>query len=436
LTIETTTAAAAAARSPAKVGRRAAWIALAVLFAIGACSMADRYVLAMLAPYVKRELHLSDTQVGLLVGPAIALLYALMGVPLGHWADRLHRVRFLSACLAVWSLFTGLGGLAANAWQLALSRIGVSAAEGGCAPATMSLLADYFPPDRRALAGAIYAASSSVGVLLAFAAGGYIAQHHGWRAALFAAAVPGILLGLLTLALLREPARGALDDDAPPPSAGHGLLRKVRVFFGLPIYRRALLGAGLIHVSVSVITAWGPSFLVRKFGASASIVGFNFGLGLALVGSVCVLVSGWAVSRIGAQRFGRGLRLIGGLELCAVAFLLLALFTPDFRVAVVALSFLYGFSNIYLPTQFVVVQNYLPPDMRATGSAIGSLLVIICAQATAPPVVGAISDALRPSLGGAGLQFALLLMMPTTLLSAAAYFHAARAADAAQAGRR
>jgi MFS family permease len=412
-----------------------AWIALAVLFAIGACSMADRYVLAMLAPYVKRDLHLSDAQIGLLVGPAIAVLYATMGVPLGHWADRLNRVRFLSVCLAIWSVFTGLGGFATNVWQLALSRIGVSAAEGGCAPASFSLLADVFPASRRALSGAIYAASSSLGVLLAFGAGGYIAQHHGWRTALMAAAVPGVLLALVTLAVLREPARGALDGPAAPEASSDAFLHKVRVIFGRAIYRRALLGAGLIHVSISVITAWGPTFLVRKFGATASIVGFSFGMGLALVGSCCVLVSGWVISRIGAQRFGRSLRLVAVLELAAVAFLLTALFAPSFHVAVVALSFLYGFSNLYLPTQFVVVQNYLPANMRATGSAMGSLLVLICAQGIAPPVVGAISDALTPRLGAEGLGLAMLLILPAILLSALAYVAAGRAADVAENAR-
>jgi MFS family permease len=414
----------AMARVPAS-----AWVALAVLFAIGACSMADRYVLAMLAPYVKRDLHLTDAQLGLLVGPAIAILYATMGVPLGHWADRLHRVRFLAACLSIWSVFTGMGGFAANVWQLGLSRVGVSAAEGGCAPATFSLLADYFPPRRRALTGAIYSTSSSLGVLLAFGAGGWIAQHHGWRVALIAAGVPGLVLAVLTLLVLREPKRGGLETGAAAQPAADRFLPKVRTIFGQPIYRRALLGAGLIHVSVSVVTAWGPTLLVRKFGETASIVGFSFGMGLAFVGSACVLVSGAVIGRIGPDRFGRSLRLVAGLELLATVFLLVALFAPDFRVAVLALSFLYGFSNLYLPTQFVVVQNHLPPNMRATGSALGSLLVLICAQGIAPPLVGAISDALRPTQGDHGLALAMLLVLPAMLLSALAYLHAARAAD-------
>jgi predicted MFS family arabinose efflux permease len=407
------------------------WLALAILFAIGACSMGDRYVLAILLPGIKQDLQLSDAQAGLLVGPAIAILYAVMGLPLGRLADRLNRARFLAGCLGLWSLFTGLGGFAANLWQLALSRVGVSAAEGGCAPTTMSLLADFFPAGRRAIAGAIYSCSTSAGILIAFAAGGYVAEHWGWRATLLAAAVPGIVLGAVTLVLLREPVRGGLDGAAAPSAPRSSLWNDIRFFFSLPIYRRALLGAGLIHVATSVITAWGPTFLSRKFDASSGLIGAYFGVGLALIGASCVLASGWLIGRIGPHRFGRSLRLVALLEVAAALFAFVALWAPTLPLAVAGFSLLYGFSNIYLPTQFVVVQNYLPATMRATGSATGSLLVILFVQGLIPPLVGLLSDMLQPGLGERSLQLAMLVMLPAILLSAAQYARAARAADSA-----
>ncbi|CAN7628747.1 MFS transporter [Phenylobacterium sp. LjRoot219] len=419
----------AAVAAPAKSRTLGPRTALAILFAISACSMADRFILSILAPDIKRDMQLTDLQLGLLVGPAIAILYAVMSVPLGHLADRVNRVRFLSGCLAIWSVFTAMGGLAINGWQLALSRLGVSAAEGGCVPASISLIADYFPPKRRALASAVHASASSVGMLLAFGVGGLVAQYYGWRTALVVAGLPGVALALLTLLVLREPERGALDVTGVPKLAPDSYFRNLRYLFSLPIYRRALIGAGLIHIVTSVVTSWGPTFLLRKFGEDSSIVGVRFGLGLAVLGASCILLSGWMVNQIGVARFSRSLRIVALIELGAAAFVLLALFSPDFGVAVAAMSLTYGLASVYLPTQLAIVQNYVPASMRATGSATASLIVMLLVHGLAPPLVGGLSDALQPRLGDGGLGVAMLIIVPATLLSAIQYLRTAKAAD-------
>lgn len=410
------------------------WVALAILYAISAFSLADRFILSILAPAIKQDLHLSDFAIGILVGPAIAVLYAVMCVPLGHYADRVNRVRFLSACLAVWSVFTAFGGLAVTAWQLALTRLGVAAAEGGCAPASISLIADYFPPERRALASAIHASSASVGMFLAFAVGGYVAQHLGWRWALVIVGLPGVVLAGISLIWLREPPRGGRDGVAALPiTAAMSFAGSLKHILAVKVFREILLGTMFIYVATSVITAWAPAFLLRKFDISAGVVGFNLGLGLALLGSCSVLLSGWMVNRIGLARFSRSLRLVALLQMSGIAVLFLAIQTPSFVVSVVALCVLYGLTNLYLPIQLSTVQNYLPANMRATGTAVSSLLVVLIVHGAVPPLVGGVSDWLQPLFGAQSLGFGMLIAVPAILLSGAQYFRVASLIDGVKA---
>lgn len=400
------------------------WVALAILYTISAFSLADRFILSILAPAIKHDLQLSDFAIGMLVGPAIAVLYSVMCVPLGHYADRVNRVRFLSVCLAVWSVFTAMGGLATNVWQLALTRLGVAAAEGGCAPSSISLIADYFPPERRALASAIHASATSVGMFLAFAVGGYVAQHLGWRTALVIVGLPGVVLAGVSLLWLREPPRGGRDAGLPLPAAG-SFLSSLRHILAVKVFREILIGTMFIYVATSVITAWAPTFLLRKFGISPGVVGFNLGLGLAAVGSICVLLSGWMINRIGLARFSRSLRLVALCQVSGIVILLIAILTPSFTVSVIALCVLYGVTSLYLPIQLSTVQNHLPANMRATGAAVSSLVVVLVVHGAVPPLVGAVSDWLQPRYGTQSLGYGMLIAVPAILFSAVQYFRVA-----------
>ncbi|HLY58484.1 MAG TPA: MFS transporter, partial [Stellaceae bacterium] len=127
----------------------ARWYVLGLLVAIYVANVGDRLILSVLAQDIKLDLRLSDSVIGLLIGPAVGFFYAVLGLPMAYLADRVHRVRFLTVCLAVWSVLTALGGLAANGLELGLARIGVSLAEAGGSPATSSILADYFAPRER-----------------------------------------------------------------------------------------------------------------------------------------------------------------------------------------------------------------------------------------------------------------------------------------------
>jgi MFS family permease len=205
------------------------WYVLGVLFLVYALNFIDRLVPSILAQDIKAGLGLSDAQLGFLYGTAFAIFYSLFGIPLGRLADSWYRVRLIAVGLTLWSVMTALSGLAGSYGQLALARIGVGIGEASASPAAYSLLVEYFPARRRALALAIYSSGLMVGAGLAMPLGGWVAHTWssayapgsapfglaGWQAAFLAVGLPGLLLALWVLTL-REPARGLADGHAAP----------------------------------------------------------------------------------------------------------------------------------------------------------------------------------------------------------------------------
>lgn len=210
----------------ARGGREPSYV-LGVLVLVYVFNFVDRQILSILNEEIRRDLGLSDGQMGFLYGTAFAIFYALFGIPLGRLADLWVRRTLISLSLAVWSAMTTVSGLARNFAELAAARIGVGIGEAGASPAAFSLLSDHFPPARRATALAIYSSGIYIGSGLslmiggqivgrwdaAFAAGGAPFGLRGWQVAFFAVGLPGLLLAIW-VRTLREPVRGALDGVA------------------------------------------------------------------------------------------------------------------------------------------------------------------------------------------------------------------------------
>src|SRR6201994_5005858 len=169
----------------------------------------DRGIISIIGAAMKMDLGLSDTQFGLLSGTAFAALYAFGGIPIARLAERFNRVNIIAVAMVVWSSLTAVCGLAGNFTQLLLSRAGVGIAEAGCTPPAHSLISDYFGAERRTSALSVYSSGISVGYVLAALAGGYVAQHYGWRAACAIVGLPGIALAIVLKLVVREPARTA-----------------------------------------------------------------------------------------------------------------------------------------------------------------------------------------------------------------------------------
>jgi MFS family permease len=229
---EDTTAAPKDGEAPASAY---SWYVLGVLVVVYILNFIDRQILSILAVDIKRDLELSDGQLGFLGGAAFAVFYALFGVPLGRLADRWHRVRLLTIGLLLWSTMTALSGFARNYLSLSLARMGVGVGEATASPTAYSLISDYFPSRQRATALAIYSSGLYLGggVSLLIGAkisqvwdaaypGGGIGGLVGWQAAFLAVGVPGVLLAIW-VASLREPAR--------QPDAASGTRHPLADFF-------------------------------------------------------------------------------------------------------------------------------------------------------------------------------------------------------------
>jgi len=207
--------------------RSTARYALALLTAVYVVNFIDRQILAILIEPIKAELGVSDTAMGFLSGSAFALFYAFAGIPIARWADRGVRRDVIALGLALWSGMTALSGIARSFAQLALARTGVGVGEAACSPAAHSLIADYFPREKRATAMAIYSTGIHAGILLGFVLGGWIREAFGWRAAFLCVGTPGLVLAVIVRWTLREPPRGwrdaatsAASDDAWSAQSG------------------------------------------------------------------------------------------------------------------------------------------------------------------------------------------------------------------------
>lgn len=389
---------------------RYSWYVLGMLYAVYVMNMADRQILGILAEDVKRDLGLTDGQLGLLAGPAIAFCYAVLGIPMAFVADRANRIRFLTVCLTVWSVMTALGGRAGNLLELALTRVGVSVAEAGSTPTSVSLIADYFPPARRATAMAVLSSGSTLGILVSFALGGLLNEWLGWRHTFLAAGIPGVALAVILALTVREPVRGARDGVAAAPPLSLSMFRTMGHLWRITLFRQAIVAAIFCNVCVFAVLSWMPAYAVRSFGVGSAEVGNVFGFGIAGLGGASMILAGVAADHFGRHGMGRPLQVIAGVLVLSALCFGLCLLARDF--ASFAALFVLGYALLITnsPLILAVLQLKSPANMRAMATALMLLMIALCASVPAPMLVGYGSDLLRPFAGDDSLRFALLLV--------------------------
>ena len=274
---------AAVERNPTGVSAYSLYVLLLVTLAYTS-NFIDRIVLGILVGPIKADLHLTDTELGLLGGTAFALFYTALGIPVGWLADRVHRVWILTASLACWSAFTAATGLAHSFAALFLARLGVGVGEaGGVAPA-YSLIADYFAPEKRARALAFYSLAIPVGSALGYLFGGYLATAFSWRMAFMLLGGVGLVLAPLLAITIREPSRGM--HDAAKLEAANPALREVWALLAAKRNFWLLsLGAACGSIMGYGLLFWLPSFFMRSYGMTLQQVSHLLGA-LLLVGGV------------------------------------------------------------------------------------------------------------------------------------------------------
>jgi len=406
-------------RMNAEPTRAYRYYVLGILIVVYTMNFLDRQILAILASPIKKELGLSDGQVGLMGGLAFAALYSTLGIPIAWLADRSSRRRIMAYALGIWSGFTALCGFAGSFWQLFLARVGVGVGEaGGVAPA-YSLVCDYFPKHQRARALAFYSIGIPIGSAAGILAGGLIAKWINWRAAFIIVGCAGLVLAPIFRYTVRDPNRGGVDAAGVPVAkvAPPAFLDVFRIVARKKTFWLLAFGAAAASVCGYGIGFWLPTFFERSMGMELAERSY-FYAAITFVGGTIGILSGGVI----ADRFGAKSRSAYPL-IPAVAFIVAL---PCFFLAVNTSSVYVAFPLFLIPTALnlawlgpvlTAVQHLVPAHMRTTASAMFLFINNLFGIAVGYYLPGMISDKLKPIYGAESLRYAIYIVLGFYVIS-------------------
>ena len=397
------------------------WLVLGILLTIYIFNFADRYLLTGLVGPIKAEFGVGDNLMGLLMGPAFVVFYVLMGVPFARLADRSSRIRIIAGGCMMWSLATAATGLATGPVTLALARVAVGLGEAAFVAPAYSLLSDYFKPERRGLAFAILGLATYIGQIAGQAGGPMIAAEHGWRMAFYAVGIPGVALGLVALALVREPPREG--QTAGEVQAVVPLGRLVGLLVRTPSFMLMAVGFGLGIMSGISFGYWGPELFARSYAIEPVAAKTAFALNFGLSGLVGMLAFGALADRL-SKRSRAWPALLSALALGAATLLVVAtIWAPTFSLAkwlAIPCGLLGGGWSVGL---FAALQYMLPSAYRASATALFVAVTTLLGYFIGPWLTGALSQSFGDD--AASLQLALTIIVPVGMLAALLAFLAA-----------
>lgn len=401
-----------------------------LLVAAYAIAFVDRQILALLVEPVKRDMAITDTEFSLLTGLAFTFFYTIMGIPFGWLADRGSRRNLIVVSMVCWSAMTAACGMANSFAMLFLARIGVGVGEAGLSPAAYSMIADSFPPVKRARPLGVYAMGAIAGVGLAFIIGGavikwansappavlpFLGELKTWQLAFLIVSIPGPLLALAMLSV-REPGRHETVLAVNEVELSfRSFLRQRWVLFS-----QLAAGYSLIGVSIAAYLMWTPAFMMRSYGWEVSRVGAVYGAILLVFSSGGILAGGWWADRLamkGIKDAVLRVAIAGGT--LALPFAVAAPFAPTGELAmsiVAMMSFMFGLTQGLPAASF---QAIAPNRLRARVMALYLLVGNIIAFTVGPTGVALISDYLLRDPAKIGIATALLsaAMVPLGVLA-------------------
>ena len=406
-----------------------AWYVLGILTLANSFAFVDRQVLALLVEPIRRDLGASDTVMSLLYGISFSLFYVVIGLPMARLADRSNRRNIIAWSILAWSFMTMLCGMARSFTMLFVSRIGVGAGEAGLTPSAQSMLSDYFPPERRALALGIFAMGIYIGGGMALVIGGHVivwlqgmaplslpflGEVRPWQATFLIVGAPGLLLGLLAFSV-REPARrGSTGTPRAVPFAEMGAHVSARRWSYIGI----IGGLSLMILVGNGTGAWIPAFFARKFGWGPAEIGLRYGLvvfACGTVGTVCGGLVASALRRRGYLRANLAAATIGFAALIPVTigFPL----APSPETALVLIGVMNFFAGFPFGGGYAALQEITPNRMRAQVSAVLMLFVNLIGAGLGPTLVALATDRVFADPAALPLSIALVsaVMSPLAL---------------------
>lgn len=404
-----------------------AWYVLAILVLVYAFNFMDRYVLVILMEPIKQDLHLSDSQLGLLTGFVFSVVYSAAGIPLAFIADRHGRKQLLMWSLAIWSGLTILSGFAKGFGHLVMTRMGVAVSESGSSPAAHSLIADYFPAEKRGTAYAVYGLGISIGIGGGLSLGGWASEHYGWQAAFFIVGTPGLLLALLIGLTIREPRRtahteaqavpapvsaenaadiqGSITDNVEPAQS-LTIGQAIKTVLDRKWFWFTAGALGLLSFAGSAFEMWTPTFLMRIHGYSPAETGALSGLTEGLSGIIGTLAGGLLADKFGAKNKCWYLWIPAIVGVTMLPFMLGFLHAAKDSLLPFYIGSIISTSS-YMAPIVAIVQSSMPAEVRAQASALLLLVLNMVGPGAGVFCAGVLADMFANQYGSQSLIYAL-----------------------------
>ncbi|MEO9461446.1 MAG: MFS transporter [Marinomonas sp.] len=386
------------------------WVVLVLFLGIAIFNHADRFLLAGLVEPIKAEFGVSDGFMGLLMGPAFAVFYSTLAIPIAIYADRANRIRIVVAGCVVWSIFTILSGFATGPATLAAARIGVGIGEAAFQAPAYSIIAAYFLPQQRGKAFAVIALAVYFGQMLGYGVGPAVAEVHDWRFAFMLFGAAGLAVIAVAWLVIKEPPRTEeLAVRLPFVPLAKRLIK-------LRSYRAMMFGMGLGVLSGIAFGFWGPTLFSRSYDMTMTEAGSAFGGAFVIPGMLGAIMFGALADRFTKHGYGRML-LMSALALTAASAVVMATSWANSVENAVLWAIPAGlFGGGWAVGIYASLQYILPDRMRATGTAIAMLAVNLLGYVIGPWITGILSEEFGE--GAYGLRMALTVVVPVGFIGA------------------
>ena len=375
------------AKSPSS---RDARRALALLIFVNLFCYLDRYILAAIVPQVKAEFLKGDPdangKAGLLT-TAFLVSYMLTAPVFGWLADRFSRWVIIALSVALWSLASGMSGLAAGFAMLLATRAFLGIGEAGYGPAAPTIISDFYPVEKRGRMLAWFFMAIPVGSALGYAWGGIVSHHWGWRCAFYLMTPPGLLLAAICL-FIPEPRNSGARKGAPKP---HPAVADYKKLMKIPSLLMNILAQTAMTFAIGGLSVWAPTYINEARGLPLDRVDTIFGGILVIAGLVATLLGGWLGDKLRGRFPGAYFLVSGTGMLLAFPCTIIMLYVP-FPLAWVFIFLAMFFLFLNVGPANTALANVTPPAMRATAYALNILVIHLLGDALSPPLIGWIKD--------------------------------------------
>ena len=408
---------------------------LGILLTVYIFNFIDRTIINILTEPIKESFGVEDWQMGLLGGPAFAILYTFVGIPIARFSEKHHRVWIIAGSVFLWSLMTVLCGFATSFIALFIFRIGVSIGEAGCSPPANSLIADYFVPAERSTAVSVYALGIPLGGMVAYVFGGYIVGSldgpiigallaswnwtwavnaldwqniEGWRVAFAVVGVPGLIVAAIVKLTIAEPPRGYTDPVEMQNREQVGFREVLRILSQKPAYWHVTMGVTIASFVNYGVGQFFVSFLIRTHELSIFDASVKIAMALAVMAAIGTCMSGYLADRY-AKRFPKALALIPMFALIGVIPMhVTGYLAESLWLAVPLMMVGQMLLYTYLCPLYAVPSGVVDSRMRATAVAVTLFIVNLLGYGLGPPLIGGLSTILNATFLS-GLDPALTL---------------------------